>query len=149
MTTKSMGDLQIIPVSGKSELERFVRVPMRLNAKDPTYIAPLMSNGLRRCRQHNPFFEHAQVQFWLAVRGGRDVGGSAPRSISLSREEPGKPVGQFGHDRRRDDPRCSRPVRGGRGLAQGARQDHRDGPLQPVDQRGNGPAGGGFETRPS
>ena len=105
MKPKSMDDLRIIPVSSKAELERFVRVPMRLNAKDPTYIAPLMFERLEALSpKHNPFFEHAEVQFWLAVRGGRDVGRISAQIDSLSREEPGKPVGQFGMIAAEDDP---------------------------------------------
>jgi len=69
------GDIQIVPVASKAELERFIRVPMRLNASDPNYIAPLILERQESLSpKSNPFFEHADVQFWLAVRDGRDVG---------------------------------------------------------------------------
>ncbi|WP_293480109.1 dATP pyrophosphohydrolase [Phenylobacterium sp.] len=70
-----MGGVQIQPVETAADLERFIRVPMRLGAGDPNYIAPLMFERRESLSaKGNPFFEHADVQFWLAVRDGRDVG---------------------------------------------------------------------------
>jgi hypothetical protein len=34
--------IEIIPVEGPALLERFIKVPMRLQAGDPNYVAPLM-----------------------------------------------------------------------------------------------------------
>lgn len=69
------GRVTIVPVRSKGELDRFIRVPMRLGASDPNYIAPLLfERGESLTAKGNPFFEHADVQFWLAVKDGRDVG---------------------------------------------------------------------------
>ena len=69
------GPIQIVPVSSKAELGRFIRVPMRLGASDPNYVPPLMFEREESLTANgNPFFAHADVQFWLAVRDGRDVG---------------------------------------------------------------------------
>jgi GNAT superfamily N-acetyltransferase len=69
------GGLEVIPVRSKAELDRFIRVPMRLGANDPNYIAPLIFERQESLTaKGNPFFAHADVQFWLAVRDGRDVG---------------------------------------------------------------------------
>ncbi|HEX7760726.1 MAG TPA: dATP pyrophosphohydrolase [Caulobacteraceae bacterium] len=97
--------LKIIPVSTDAELERFIRVPMRLNAADPKYIAPLLFERREALSpKHNPFFEHAEAQFWLAVRGGKDVGRISAQIDSLCREAPGVPTGQFGMIAAEDDP---------------------------------------------
>lgn len=105
MTTQGMSDLKIIPVSSQAELERFIRVPMRINAADPNYIAPLLFERREALSpKHNPFFEHAEAQFWLAVRDGQDVGRISAQIDSLCREEPGKPTGQFGMICAEDDP---------------------------------------------
>ncbi len=37
-----MAKIQIVPVTTPAELNRFIRVPMRLNAHDPNYVAPLI-----------------------------------------------------------------------------------------------------------
>jgi len=69
------GGVTIVPVNSKPELDRFIRVAMRVGAPEPNYIAPLMfERGEALTAKGNPFFEHADVQFWLAVKDGRDVG---------------------------------------------------------------------------
>ena len=76
-------DLTVIPVATRAELKRFVQLPNRLNAKDPSWVIPLeMERMAALTPKTNPFFQHADVQMWLAVRGGRDVAGSAPRSTT-------------------------------------------------------------------
>ncbi|MGA0604752.1 dATP pyrophosphohydrolase [Phenylobacterium sp. VNQ135] len=67
--------VRLVPVSTAAELERFIRLPMRLQANDPNYIAPLLLERREALSpKTNPFFAHADVQFWLAVKDGRDVG---------------------------------------------------------------------------
>lgn len=69
------GGVSVEPVQDKAGLDRFIRVAMRLNAQVPNYVAPLMfERGEALSAKGNPFFQHADVQFWLAVRDGRDVG---------------------------------------------------------------------------
>ena len=59
--------VEILAVQSKAELERFIRVPMRLSANDPNYVAPLMFERREALSKTiNPFFQHADVQFWLA-----------------------------------------------------------------------------------
>lgn len=67
--------LQIIPVVGKALLHRFIRLPARLNAHDPHWITPLdLEREESFSPNKNPLFAHTEVQFWLAVKNGRDVG---------------------------------------------------------------------------
>jgi hypothetical protein len=65
----------VSPVDGKGDLEAFIRLPWRLYADDPRWVPPL----LRLLREqlsprHNPFFQHADVQLFLARRDGQVVG---------------------------------------------------------------------------
>nr|WP_221246886.1 dATP pyrophosphohydrolase [Acidocella aromatica] len=55
-------------------LNRFILLPERLYRDDPHYIAPLHLERQEALTPKNPFFGHAEVQFWLAERNGRDVG---------------------------------------------------------------------------
>ncbi len=88
--------LSIVPVQSKAELDRFIRVPMRLNAGDPNYIPPLMFERQESLTaKGNPFFEHADVQFWLAVRDGRDVGRISAQVDRLNPQTP-EGIGNFG-----------------------------------------------------
>jgi hypothetical protein len=67
-------DIEIVPVDGKALLNRFIRLPERLHRDDATYIAPLHLERLDALTPKNPFFGHADVQFWIARKGGQDVG---------------------------------------------------------------------------
>jgi hypothetical protein len=89
--------LQIVKVEGDKLLERFVRLPMRLNAGDPSWVSPLLQE--RRdalSAKVNPFFQHAEVAMWLAVRDGRDVGRITAQIDSLAPADPRGPAGWFG-----------------------------------------------------
>lgn len=97
--------VSVIPVTDKAELERFIRVPMRLNASDPNWIAPLMFERREALSpKHNPFFAHAEHQFWLALRDGRDVGRISAQIDHLARTEAAAPGGYFGMIAGEDDP---------------------------------------------
>jgi len=97
------GAVEIVPVSSKAELERFIRVPMRLNADDANYIAPLILERQESLSpKSNPFFEHADVQFWLAARGARDVGRISAQIDHLN-PQTAEGVGHFGMIAAEDD----------------------------------------------
>ena len=97
--------LEIIPVSSSKELERFVRLPMRLNAKDPAYVPSLIMERLEALTpKTNPFFQHAEVQLFLAVKDGRDVGRISAQIDALSPQDPKAPAGHFGMIAAEDDP---------------------------------------------
>jgi len=99
------GSVEIVPVSTPAELERFIRVPMRLNAGDPNWIAPLMFERREALSpKHNPFFEHADWQFWLARKDGRDVGRISAQIDHLAATDPAAPAGYFGMIAAEDDP---------------------------------------------
>ena len=98
------GAVQIVPVASKTELDRFIRVPMRLGRHDPNYVAPLMIERLESLSaKGNPFFEHADVQFWLAVRDGRDVGRISAQIDHLNPQTV-EGFGNFGMIAAEDDP---------------------------------------------
>jgi hypothetical protein len=97
-----MSAVTIIPVSTPAELDRFIRVPMRLNAGDPNYIAPLIVERQEALSAKNPFFAHAEVQMWLAMRDGRDVGRISAQIDALSPLTPAG-VGHFGMIAAEDD----------------------------------------------
>jgi hypothetical protein len=65
----------VTPVSGKADLKAFVDLPWTIYAHDPNWVAPLKSEvyGLITPGK-NPFFEHAEAQFFLARRGAEVTG---------------------------------------------------------------------------
>jgi GNAT superfamily N-acetyltransferase len=98
-------DLSIVAVRSDAELDRFVRVPMRLMADDPNYIPPLLMERKEALTpKTNPFFAHAEVQLFLAVRGGRDVGRISAQIDALAPSDGGPKAGHFGLIAAEDDP---------------------------------------------
>ena len=59
----------------RRELGTFIKLPWRLYRNEPNWVAPLLSDLREQLdQQRNPFFEHAQAQYFLAWRDGRAVG---------------------------------------------------------------------------
>jgi GNAT superfamily N-acetyltransferase len=67
--------LEIRPVASKRELNTFIKLPWRLYRNEPNWVPPLLFDRKRFFdRQRNPFFKHAEVEFFLAWRGDQPVG---------------------------------------------------------------------------
>ena len=97
--------LTVTPVRSKAELDRFIRLPARLNAGDPAWISPLEYERRDALTpKTNPFFAHAEVEKWLATRGGRDVGRITAQIDQLAPTDPDRPAGHFGMIAAEDDP---------------------------------------------
>ena len=99
-----MSGIELVPVEGRALLNRFIRLPGRLHRDDPNYVAPLHLERLDALTAKNPFFSHAEVQFWLARRDGRDVGRISAQvdrqALALRPDAPGL----FGMIAAEDDP---------------------------------------------
>jgi ribosomal protein S18 acetylase RimI-like enzyme len=66
---------EIRPVSGRREREAFIRLPWRLYRGQANWVPPLLSERRRHIdRGRNPFFEHAEAEYFLAWRDGHPVG---------------------------------------------------------------------------
>lgn len=106
MTPKaSTGGIEILPVTSRALLMRFIRLPERLMADDPQYIPPLRSERVAALTpKGNPFFGHAEAAFWLARRDGRDVGRISAQIDRLAKSDPASPIGNFGMLAAVDDP---------------------------------------------
>jgi len=67
--------LEIRPVASRSDMRRFIRLPARLYRNEPRWIAPLEIDVRKRLdRRRNPWFAHAEAEFFLAWRDGEAVG---------------------------------------------------------------------------
>lgn len=67
--------LSIAPVAGRADFDEFVDIAYRLNADDPHWVPPIRAEMRELLTPgKNPFFEHADVQFFLARKDGRTVG---------------------------------------------------------------------------
>ena len=67
--------VEVSPMSGGSDLKRFVDLPFRLHANHPLWVPPLkLERRMFLNRRMNAFFSHGEAEYLLARRGGRVVG---------------------------------------------------------------------------
>lgn len=75
MNVLSPAKLEIRPVSGGGELRQFIGLPFRLYQGAEQWVPPLIGERKRHLdRKRNPFFLHAEAEYFLAWREGRVVG---------------------------------------------------------------------------
>ncbi|HEU0316864.1 MAG TPA: hypothetical protein VFR49_06010 [Solirubrobacteraceae bacterium] len=67
--------LEVRPVTDKRALRRFIGLPFELYRNEPRWVPPLIADVRKRLDPaKNPFFEHAEAEYFLAWRDGRPVG---------------------------------------------------------------------------
>ncbi len=67
--------VEIRPVQTRRELRAFIKLPWRLYRDEPNWVAPLVMDLKKRLdKDRNPFFKHAEAQYFLAYRDRRPVG---------------------------------------------------------------------------
>ena len=92
------------PVRGKEDLRVFLDVPFALYAKDPNWVAPLYLERLEHLDpKKNPYYQHAEVELFLAFRNGKPVGRISAQLCRLRTERYQDGVGQFGFLEAEDD----------------------------------------------
>ena len=93
------------PVRGKEDLKAFLDVPFALYAKDPSWVAPLYIERLEHLDpKKNPYYQHAEVELFLAFRGDQPVGRISAQLCSLRTARYKDGVGQFGFIEAENDP---------------------------------------------
>jgi GNAT superfamily N-acetyltransferase len=66
--------VEVRPVSGRGELTKFIKLPFRLH-DGTVWVPPLVTERRRFLnRDKNPFFEHAEAEYFIAWRDGEPVG---------------------------------------------------------------------------
>ena len=67
--------IEKIDIGDKSQVKRFVQLPYKLYKDCPQWVPPLDIDAYAQLNpKKHPFYEHSEVEFFLAVRDGRDVG---------------------------------------------------------------------------
>ncbi len=98
-------DVTVTPVRSASDLRRFIALPYRLYRDDPLWAPPLRRDvRILLSRRRNPFFEHAEAEYFLARRNGAVVGRVAAVANRLHNEFHGDRVGFFGFFEAEADP---------------------------------------------
>ena len=96
--------VQIRPVLGRRDLRAFIRLPWRLYRDTPQWVPPLLSERKRHLdRRRNPFFEHAEAEYFVAWRGDTPVGRITAHVDHRFNEFQGNDWGLFGFFECEDD----------------------------------------------
>lgn len=67
--------LKIIEVNSAKDLKRFIMLPFKLYKNDPNWVPPLIMDQKKFFNPaKNPYYEHSEVQLFLAERDGEVVG---------------------------------------------------------------------------
>jgi GNAT superfamily N-acetyltransferase len=70
-----VSSVSIRPVRTRRQLKRFVKVPFHLHREHPQWVPPLIYERMEFLdREKNPYFEHAEAEYFLAERDGEPVG---------------------------------------------------------------------------
>ena len=98
------------PVSGKRDLKAFIRLPFRLH-RDSPWVPPLIMERKEFLdRDKNPFFEHAEAEYFLAERDGEVVGRITAHIDFRWDEYQGGNDGMFGFFESENDPETARAL---------------------------------------
>ena len=124
--------VEIRPVAGRADLRRFIRLPFRLYRREPKWVPPLlMDEGKRHDRRRNPFFRHAEAEYFLAWRDGRPVGRITAHVDRSFNEYQDNAWGLFGFFECERDPEAARALLGA--AADWLRERGRDRMVGPMD----------------
>ena len=142
--------IEILPVTDKATLRRFIRVPFAVHDNDAAWVPPLLLEREQAFSpKDNEFLRRAEVRFWLARRDGRDVGRISAQIDPLARQGTDGAVGHFGCLSAIDDPEVFAALLG---TAEGFLRDrgisHACGPFSLSINEETGLLVQGFETPP-
>ena len=91
-----LGVRAIVPVESRAQRAAFLRLPRALYQDDPHWVEPLHLEQRQWFAADNPFYEHAEARFWLALRDGRPVGRISAQVDRLHLERHRDGAGFFG-----------------------------------------------------
>jgi GNAT superfamily N-acetyltransferase len=106
-----VADVKVRPVAGRRDLNAFIKLPFRIHRDHPRWVPPLIFD--RRAfldRSKNPFFEHAEAEYFLAERDGQLVGRITAHIDRRWDEFQGGNDGMFGFIEMEDDPEVARAL---------------------------------------
>jgi GNAT superfamily N-acetyltransferase len=141
--------MDVIPVSDRHTLRQFIDYPYRIYASDPLWVPPLrMEQRARFDRARDPFYEHAEVDFFTACEGANVVGRIAAIDDRLHQETHGDNVAAFGYFEARSADVACRLLNHVEGWARARGRAKLRGPLNPSLNDSAGLLVDGFDTPP-
>jgi GNAT superfamily N-acetyltransferase len=106
-----MAELRVQKVESPEELEKFIHFPWTVYKDDAYWVPPLISERKEfLSTEHNPFFEHAKAEYFLAKRGEQLVGTIAAISNQNYNAFQSTNVGFFGFFEVLEDPEAAQAL---------------------------------------
>lgn len=103
-----MSKLDVRRVENRRDLKKFVKVPFAVHRDHPQWVPPLIMDRIEFLdRSKNPYFDHAEVELWIAERDGEPVGRISAQIDQRWDEYRGGNDGQFGFFETVNDPRVA------------------------------------------
>ena len=103
----------VTPVSGRRDLDAFIKLPFGLYRDDPNWVPPLFYTERHRFNpKTNPFLQHADHQLFLARRDGQVVGRISAQVDHEHNRFHQERTGFFGFFESQDDPETARALLG-------------------------------------
>lgn len=103
-----MPSLEITPARTQADILAFLHFPWTVYREDPYWVPPLLSERIEFVsREHNPFFQHARAEYFLARRRGEVVGTIAAFTNDRFNEFQRVNTGFFGFFEVRQDPEAA------------------------------------------
>lgn len=104
-------EVQVLPLSrSPRDVTRFLQVSYRVYREDPHWVAPLLFDLKKTFSDTNPLFDHAEMQLWVAVRDGKDVGRIAALEDRAHNEAQRDRAAFFGFFECEHDPQTSQAL---------------------------------------
>ena len=101
----------VTPVSGRRELDAFIKLPFNLYRNDPNWVPPLLFRERQRFDpKTNPFLQHADAQLFLAHHDGQTVGRISAQVDHEHNRYHEERTGFFGFFESEDDPDIARAL---------------------------------------
>ncbi len=70
-----MSSIEIKKVESKKELKQFIKMQWNIYQNDPNWVPPLIMDRMDLLnKEKNPFYQHAEMDLFLAYKGGEIVG---------------------------------------------------------------------------
>ncbi len=142
--------IEVRPVSGKAELREFIMLPFRLYAGVEQWVPPLISDRKKHLdRKRNPYFRHAEAEYFLAWRDGRAVGRITAQVDERFNQVQDNDWGQFGFfEAERDDAIATALLDAATAWLRERGRDHVIGPLDFSTNHEAGLLVSGHELKP-
>ena len=106
-----MSTISVRPVDSRRDLNRFIRLPFRLHRDSPRWVPPLVFERRRFLdRRRNPYFQHADAEYFLCERDGEVVGRITAQVDGRWDQFQGGSDAMFGFFECEDDPEAARAL---------------------------------------